>query len=213
MIKSYEDNLVLDEECTGLKHENAELKEGLRLIERLVREKVGIPETKPLQETYSERARFTSELINDHLVKSQLQQRVPDGLEQAAQWVEQRLENYVEEHGYREQDTNAVVFPGDGADYVCELDEIAEGIRSLKESATQPPEPGQTIAEAKADAVRDAMRYATRDFAHLMTEMQTFIDGLTPQDQREGECCCGETEKAWRLCPEHGPQEQREGGK
>jgi hypothetical protein len=57
------------------------------------------------------------------------------GLELAAQWVEKRAADYDAEHGATDPETGTREYPGDGAEYVYELEEIAEGIRAL--SATQ----------------------------------------------------------------------------
>jgi hypothetical protein len=60
----------------------------------------------------------------------------PDhGIEQAAQFIEKKRDDYVEEHGTYDRDTGAMEYPGDGLDYVTQLDELVEEIRGLK-SAT-----------------------------------------------------------------------------
>lgn len=63
------------------------------------------------------------------------------GVEAAAQWVEARRDAYIEEHGSYDPDTGVTEYPGDGAEYLEELDDIAEGIRSLRPRRTpQQPE-------------------------------------------------------------------------
>jgi hypothetical protein len=60
-------------------------------------------------------------------------ERVQQGsTEAAARWVEARMQSYIDEHGHNDPDTGAVEFPGNGDEYVGELMEIAEGIRSLE---------------------------------------------------------------------------------
>lgn len=54
-----------------------------------------------------------------------------DGREDAARFVEQRLHDYVSEHGSTDPETGTVEYPGDGEEYVYELEEIVEGIRAL----------------------------------------------------------------------------------
>ena len=53
------------------------------------------------------------------------------GLELAAKYVEQRAEDYDRDHGLTEPDTGHRTYPGDGAEYMEELDNIAAGIRAL----------------------------------------------------------------------------------
>ncbi|WP_341706490.1 hypothetical protein [Halopseudomonas sp.] len=53
------------------------------------------------------------------------------GLELAAKYVEQRAEDYDRDHGLTEPDTGYRTYPGDGAEYMEELDNIAAGIRAL----------------------------------------------------------------------------------
>ncbi|GHC72961.1 hypothetical protein GCM10007320_09210 [Pseudorhodoferax aquiterrae] len=52
-------------------------------------------------------------------------------MEAAARWVEARRDAYVNEHGSYDPDTGGTDFPGDGAEYVQELEEIAESLRAL----------------------------------------------------------------------------------
>ena len=55
----------------------------------------------------------------------------PSGVEFAARFVEKRLHDYVSEHGVTDPDTGTVEYPGNGEEYVYELEEIIEGIRAL----------------------------------------------------------------------------------
>ncbi len=53
----------------------------------------------------------------------------------------------------------------------------------------------------------------SRLVTHLMA--YHFLDALLTTSPGNGEaddCCCGETEEAWRLCPQHGPQPPVKGG-
>lgn len=54
-----------------------------------------------------------------------------NGIEAAAKWIEQRRDSYVEEHGNYDYSTGQMEFPGNGVEYVGELDEIVEGLRAL----------------------------------------------------------------------------------
>lgn len=56
-------------------------------------------------------------------------------LEEAADWVERRQDDYIAEHGAIDPETGAVEFPGTGDEYVYELDEIMEGILGLVDLA------------------------------------------------------------------------------
>lgn len=62
-------------------------------------------------------------------------------LEEAAKWVDQRLADYVSDHGVYDPETGATEFPGNGEEYCGELEEISEGIRAL---ALRPPTRGGT---------------------------------------------------------------------
>lgn len=53
------------------------------------------------------------------------------GIEIAARFVEKRRDKYVREHGIYDPSTGATEFPGNGDEYVCELEEIIEGIRAI----------------------------------------------------------------------------------
>ena len=58
-------------------------------------------------------------------------ERKADGIDLAARFVEKRLHDYVSEHGVTDPDTGTVEYPGNGEEYVYELEEIIEGIRAL----------------------------------------------------------------------------------
>lgn len=53
------------------------------------------------------------------------------GIELAARFVEKRRDDYVQEFGSTDPDTGTVEYPGNGEEYVGELEEIIEGIRAL----------------------------------------------------------------------------------
>lgn len=53
------------------------------------------------------------------------------GIELAARFVEKRLKDYVDEFGSTDPETGTVEFPGNGDEYVGELEEIIGGIRAL----------------------------------------------------------------------------------
>ena len=53
------------------------------------------------------------------------------GIELAARFVEKCLKDYVDEFGSTDPETGTVEFPGNGDEYVGELEEIIEGIRAL----------------------------------------------------------------------------------
>jgi len=64
-------------------------------------------------------------------------QAINEGIERAAKWVEQRLNDYDGEHGFTDPETGTREYPGRGAgeEYVQELYEIIEGIRALAASS------------------------------------------------------------------------------
>src|SRR5690606_27574759 len=58
-------------------------------------------------------------------------QRKADGIELSARFVETRRDEYVKEFGFYDGETGVTEFPGNGNEYVYELEEIIEGIRAL----------------------------------------------------------------------------------
>jgi hypothetical protein len=60
-----------------------------------------------------------------------------DGLRAAIQWVEKRRDDYVAEHGSYDPETGATEFPGNGDEYVGELEEIIEGLEALRPAPKQ----------------------------------------------------------------------------
>ncbi|KAB2788159.1 hypothetical protein F9K97_03380 [Brucella anthropi] len=52
-------------------------------------------------------------------------------LEEAAKFIDKKVSDYVQEHGATDPETGAVEFPGWGDEYVSELEELAEDIRTL----------------------------------------------------------------------------------
>ncbi|MEG0097858.1 MAG: hypothetical protein RR750_00555 [Citrobacter sp.] len=65
-----------------------------------------------------------------------------DGIEAAANWVDQQRESYDNEHGRRDNDTGSFEFGNDAQrEYSDTLAEIAEGIRALHPNAGIPPTP------------------------------------------------------------------------
>ncbi len=58
-------------------------------------------------------------------------------LEEAAKLIETKVDAYVNEHGSYDHTTGATEYPGDGGEWVCEMEELAEEIRNLatKEAA------------------------------------------------------------------------------
>lgn len=53
------------------------------------------------------------------------------GIEVAARFIEKRRDDYVQEHGSYDPSTGMTEFPGNGEEYVYELEEIIDGIRKL----------------------------------------------------------------------------------
>ncbi|WP_261335830.1 hypothetical protein [Escherichia coli] len=65
-----------------------------------------------------------------------------DGIEAAANWVDQQRESYDNEHGRQDNDTGSFEFGNDAQrEYSYTLAEIAEGIRALNLYAGIPPAP------------------------------------------------------------------------
>lgn len=52
-------------------------------------------------------------------------------IEEAAKRVEQRRDDYIREHGNFDPETGIIELPGNGDEYIGELDEIAEDLRAL----------------------------------------------------------------------------------
>ena len=80
-------------------------------------------------------------LANDHLQQrltaaderaDVLEGLLANAYETAAKWVEKRMDDYVNEHGSEDPETGSLELPGTGDEYVCELMEIADGLRALK---------------------------------------------------------------------------------
>ena len=53
------------------------------------------------------------------------------GIERAAAWIDKRRNDYMDEHGSHDPETGGTELSRAGQEYVGELDEIAEGLRSL----------------------------------------------------------------------------------
>lgn len=51
--------------------------------------------------------------------------------EACAKWIDTRRDDYISEHGSYDYSTGVTEFPGDGEEYVGELEEIAEAIRAI----------------------------------------------------------------------------------
>ena len=65
-----------------------------------------------------------------------------DGIEAAANWVDQQRESYDNEHGRQDNDTGSFEFGNDAQrEFSYTLAEIAEGIRALNLYAGIPPAP------------------------------------------------------------------------
>lgn len=80
--------------------------------------------------------------------------------ETAAKWVEKRMDDYVNEHGSEDPETGSLELPGTGDEYVCELMEIADGLRALK-----PAEGGgddTTLEEDREDFKKVFVRINTK---------------------------------------------------
>lgn len=60
-------------------------------------------------------------------------------IERAARFVEKRRDEYVRDHGSYDHETGATEFPGNGLEYVAELEEIIDGIRALASSKAVKP--------------------------------------------------------------------------
>jgi hypothetical protein len=46
----------------------------------------------------------------------------------------------------------------------------------------------------------------TRETAWTAAHLWQELNLLAAQPSKRHECCCGETDDAWRLCPQHGPE-------
>ena len=61
-------------------------------------------------------------------------QAVAEGLAKAIAFVRKRRDDYVTEHGSYDRETGTTEFPGNGDEYVGELEEIIEGLKALAAS-------------------------------------------------------------------------------
>lgn len=80
----------------------------------------------------------------------------PGAMEAAARWVEARCEAYANEHGSTDPETGTTEYPGDGAEYVGELMEIAEGLRALAPSPPPRVDDLSTLVSRLARSLRQA---------------------------------------------------------
>lgn len=60
-----------------------------------------------------------------------------NGLEIAAKFLEKRAQHYDEEHGHTDHETGTREYPGDGAEYYCELMDMADELRALLAKGVQ----------------------------------------------------------------------------
>jgi hypothetical protein len=58
-----------------------------------------------------------------------------EALEEVAKLIEKKVEAYDHEHGCYDHTTGVTEYPGDGGEWVCEMEELAEEIRALKSEA------------------------------------------------------------------------------
>ncbi|WLR92907.1 hypothetical protein [Shinella zoogloeoides] len=103
---------------------------------------------------YPEHLLITSEELAD-ILRNLAEVAIPMGIEASARFVEKRLHDYVSEHGSTDPDTGTVEYPGNGEEYVYELEEIIEGIRELASpahAAFLPTEDGEFNGNVHDDA-------------------------------------------------------------
>ncbi|AAL49619.1 unknown [Sinorhizobium phage PBC5] len=111
---------------------------------------VTFPENSQIRRLYDALAAFSSLRRNPTTPGKESGQEVepvsvPEGVELAARFVEKRLNDYVQEHGSYDHSTGVTEFPGNGDEYVYELEEIVEGIRALAAA----PQPNPSIVDAE----------------------------------------------------------------
>lgn len=79
---------------------------------------------------------------------------------------------------------------------------IRAAIDAGRVRAGKDSDPGRTVKPHRSGG---GLRPSESDSGHMgIATDPRLVDGLQFGDQL-GECCCGETEQAWRLCPQHGP--------
>jgi hypothetical protein len=58
-------------------------------------------------------------------------------LEEVAKLIDKKVESYCNEHGSYDHTTGVTEYPGDGAEWVCEMEELAEEIRAMKTATNE----------------------------------------------------------------------------
>lgn len=103
---------------------------------------------------YPEHLLITSDELAD-ILRNFSEAVIAMGIELTARFVEKRLHDYVSEHGSTDPETGTVEYPGNGEEYVYELEEIIEGIRELASPAPAaflPTEDGEFNGNIHDDA-------------------------------------------------------------
>lgn len=74
------------------------------------------------------------------LAVAPVQQQEPGaGLEAAAALIDKKVADYDRDHGNTDPDTGTREYPGDGAEWIGQMEELAEEIRFLKSAAATVP--------------------------------------------------------------------------
>jgi hypothetical protein len=63
-------------------------------------------------------------------------------LEDVAKLIDKKVDSYCREHGSYDHTTGVTEYPGDGAEWVCEMEELAEEIRALQTGSANTQEGG-----------------------------------------------------------------------
>lgn len=70
----------------------------------------------------------------------------------------------------------------------------------------------EDYASALANGNLDGAGHSSYQDIHAIADNLKGLVTAPPSDNPELDCCCGETEEAWRLCPQHGPAAPDMGG-
>lgn len=79
-----------------------------------------------------------------------------DGIEAAAKFIDEKVKAYVEEYGMYDHTTGQTEFPGNGEEWLGDMEELAEDIRAL------PAAPGQLEQPTAAEAALEALTLIER---------------------------------------------------
>lgn len=99
----------------------------------------------------------------------------------------------------------------EGPGHSCGATQIRNTIEGLEKLLNAPPAPA-AVPEGLVSAVKTMLENDGRDgtysairFNDARELVKHYIYAAPAPAEPDSQCCCGETDDAWRLCPEHGP--------